>query len=87
MNRERATGLTECIVDERGDRAVDLPSRQQRRDTVNNHLRLEYAAKAITNMVAEAVREGQSGTIGIEIPVKDGKLGKVKRVQILFQDK
>ncbi len=87
MNRELASQRTPCIVGEPCDRAVDVPPKQQRRDVMNNHLRLEYAARAITNMVAEAVREGQSGTIGVEIPVKDGKLGRVKRVQILFQER
>ena len=50
-----------------------------------NRRQLEYAKEAIEEMVADAVLAGQSGTIAIEIPVKDGKLGKVKRTKILFQ--
>ncbi len=47
---------------------------------------LDYAKQMIHEMADEVVREGSSGTIGIEIPVKNGVLGKVKRLQILFQD-
>ncbi len=47
---------------------------------------VEYALEAIQEMIAEATGEAHSGTIGIEIPVHRGKLGKVKRLQILFQD-
>jgi hypothetical protein len=36
-------------------------------------------------MAARAVSDRQSGTIGIEISVKDGMLGKVKRLMIDFQ--
>ena len=50
-----------------------------------NQSRIEYAKLAIEQMAIHAIRSGQSGTIGVEIPVKDGKLGKVKRLQIVFQ--
>jgi anti-sigma regulatory factor (Ser/Thr protein kinase) len=50
-----------------------------------NRSRVEYAQLAIEEMAANAVRFGSSGTIGVEISVKDGVLGKVKRLQIDFQ--
>jgi hypothetical protein len=51
----------------------------------SNRSRIEYAIQSITEMAAEAVRNRQSGTIGIEMSVKSGRLGKVKRVRIDFQ--
>jgi len=51
----------------------------------DNQGRVEYAKRAIEQMAKLAIQEGQSGTIGIEIPIKDGQLGKVKRLQIVFQ--
>lgn len=65
---------------------IALPAGRPNRNAEKNSLRLEYAAEVLTNMAAEAVREGQSGTIGVEIPVKDGKLGRVKCVHIVYQD-
>jgi len=52
---------------------------------IDNQSRVEYAKLAIEQMARLAIQEGQSGTIGVEIPIKDGKLGKVKRLQIVFQ--
>jgi len=40
---------------------------------------------SIQEMAVDAIRAGHSGTIGVEIPIKDGRLGKVKRLQIVFQ--
>ena len=54
---------------------------------VDNQSRIEYAKVAIQEMAAAAIRSGHCGTIGIEISVKDGKLGKVKQLQIVFQPK
>ena len=51
----------------------------------DNQGRVEYAVRLIEEMAIEAIRSGQSGTIGVEIPVKNGRLGKVKRLQIVFQ--
>ena len=51
----------------------------------DNQSRVEYAIQAIQEMATDAVRAGHSGTIGVEIPVKDGRLGKVKRLQIVFE--
>jgi len=51
----------------------------------DNQSRVEYAKLAIEQLARMAIQECQSGTIGIEIPIKDGKLGKVKRLQIVFQ--
>ncbi len=44
-----------------------------------------YAEEALRKMAEEVARNGYSGTIGIEIPVDHGKLGKVKRLKIFFQ--
>ncbi len=44
-----------------------------------------YAEEALRKMAEEVARNGYSGTIGIEIPVEQGKLGKVKRLKIFFQ--
>lgn len=51
----------------------------------DNRSRVEYAKLSIEEMAVDAVRACHSGTIGVEISVKDGKLGKVKRLQIVFQ--
>jgi len=56
---------------------VDRPS--------ENQTRVEYAMLSIQEMAVDAIRAGHSGTIGVEIPIKDGRLGKVKRLQIVFQ--
>ena len=50
-----------------------------------NESRVEYAMLSIQEMAIDAMRSGHCGTIGIEIPIKDGRLGKVKRLQIVFQ--
>jgi hypothetical protein len=50
-----------------------------------NQARILYAQQILEEMASQAARAGQSGTIGIEIPVKDGRLGKVKRMCITFQ--
>ena len=47
--------------------------------------RLAYAKQMLEEMAVEAVLTKQNGTIGIEIPVKDGRFGKVKRLSITFQ--
>jgi hypothetical protein len=51
----------------------------------DNQRRVEYAMVSIQEMALHAIRAGHSGTIGVEIPVKDGRLGKVKRLQIVFE--
>lgn len=51
----------------------------------DNQSRVEYAIQAIQELATDAVRAGHSGTIGVEIPVKDGRLGKVKRLRIVFE--
>ena len=51
----------------------------------DNESRVEYAMLSIQQMAIDAIQSGHCGTIGIEIPVKDGRLGKVKRLQIVFQ--
>ncbi len=51
----------------------------------DNQSRVEYAKLAIKEMAINAVCDAYSGTIGVEIPVKNGKLGKVKRQQVVFQ--
>ena len=56
---------------------VDRPS--------DNESRVEYAMVSIQEMAVGAIEAGHCGTIGVEIPIKDGRLGKVKRLQIVFQ--
>lgn len=51
----------------------------------DNQSRIEYAMRSIQEMAADAIRAGHSGTIGVEIPVKDGRLGKVKRLKVVFE--
>jgi hypothetical protein len=46
---------------------------------------LEYAQLSIEAMALEAISSQTSGTIAVEIPVKEGRLGKVKRLRIDFQ--
>lgn len=70
-----AKSAKEVVVESRG-----------RSDETSNQQRVAFAVATLEQLAAEAAREGQTGTIGIEIPVKEGKLGKVKRVQILFQE-
>lgn len=50
-----------------------------------NRVRLEYAQLSIEAMALEAISSQTSGTIAVEIPVKEGRLGKVKRLRIDFQ--
>jgi hypothetical protein len=51
----------------------------------SNEGRINYAKQVLEEMAIQVSRTRQNGTIGIEIPVKDGKLGKVKRMSITFQ--
>jgi hypothetical protein len=51
----------------------------------SNEDRINYAKQVLEEMAIQVSRTRQNGTIGIEIPVKDGKLGKVKRMSITFQ--
>ncbi len=53
----------------------------------DNRGRVEYAVECLTKLAAEAVRDGTSGTIGVEIPFKDGKLGRVKEIRIVYQSR
>ena len=50
-----------------------------------NRSRIEFAKLAIEEMARKAIQDHCSGTIGVEISVKDGKLGKVKQLQVVFQ--
>jgi hypothetical protein len=50
-----------------------------------NRSRIEFAVESLKEMATEAIRNQQSGTIGIELSVKSGRLGKVKRLRIDFQ--
>ena len=50
-----------------------------------NRSRVDYAKAAIAEMMEEAIREHRSGTIGVEVAVKDGRLGRVKRLMVDFQ--
>jgi hypothetical protein len=50
----------------------------------DNQSRVECAMVVLQEMAIEAARRRHSGTIGVEIPIKDGKLGKVKQLQIVF---
>lgn len=47
--------------------------------------RIAYAEQALREMADEVATNGYSGTIGIEIPVDKGRLGKVKRMRVFFQ--
>jgi hypothetical protein len=56
------------------------------RSAVNsNEERIEYAKSSLDEMAHQAICGRQSGTIGVEISLKEGKLGKVKRLLIDFQ--
>ena len=44
---------------------------------------MEFAKRAIEELAVSAVQTGCKGSIGVEIPVKDGKLGKVKQVHVV----
>jgi len=54
-------------------------------DAGENESRIEYAKAAIEEMATKAIRGRRSGTIGVEVAIKDGKLGKVKRLVVDFQ--
>ena len=49
-----------------------------------NQSQINHAVRVLQEMALEAVSYRQSGTIGVEIPVKDGRFGKVKQLQIVF---
>ena len=51
----------------------------------DNCSRVEYAKDSIEQLAEDAIHARHSGTIGVEMSVKDGKLGKVKQVNIVFQ--
>jgi len=51
----------------------------------DNRKLVEYAQMAIEEMAIDAIYARRNGTIGVEISIKDGILGKVKRTQIDFQ--
>ncbi len=51
----------------------------------DNQSRIEYAKLALHEMAIDVICSGHSGTIGVEVPVKNGKLGKVKRLQVVMQ--
>ena len=51
----------------------------------DNRSRVEYAQMAIEEMALAAIYSHRNGTIAVEISIKDGVLGKVKRTQIDFQ--
>ncbi len=63
--------------EELGDLLPDRPT--------DNQSRIESAKLAIKEMALDAVCGGHSGTIGVEIPVNNGRLGKVKRLQVVMQ--
>jgi hypothetical protein len=47
--------------------------------------KVEYAKMVIEEMAIDSITGKRNGTIGVEISVKDGALGKVKRLQIDFR--
>jgi hypothetical protein len=49
----------------------------------DNRSRVEYAKRIIEELAVSAIQTGCQGSIGVEIPVKDGKLGKVKQMHIV----
>jgi hypothetical protein len=51
----------------------------------DNRKVVEYAQVAIEEMAIDAIYARRNGTIGVEISIKDGILGKVKRTRIDFQ--
>jgi hypothetical protein len=50
-----------------------------------NRAKVEYAQRAVEEMAIDAIYGRRNGTIGVELSIKDGILGKVKRLQIDFQ--
>ena len=60
-----------------GDRSVH--------QSPDNQSRVAYAKLSIEEMALNAIHDCHSGTIGVEISIKDGRLGKVKRLQVVFQ--
>ena len=52
----------------------------------DNRSRVEFAKRAIEELAVSAVQTGCKGSIGVEIPVKDGKLGKVKQVHVVSSE-
>ena len=61
------------------------PAEVQSARQTDNQSRIEFAKLSIEQMAADAICSRSNGTIGVEISVKDGQLGKVKRLQIVFQ--
>jgi hypothetical protein len=51
----------------------------------DNRKTVEYAQMMVEEMAIDAIYARRNGTIGVEISIKDGVLGKVKRTQIDFQ--
>lgn len=51
----------------------------------DNQDRIEYAKLAMEEMVIDAICNGRTGTISVEIPVKEGRLGRVKRLRVEYQ--
>ncbi len=49
-------------------------------NAVGNHHRVASAHRALEQMAEEASQGRHTGTIGVEIPIKDGKLGHLKRI-------
>jgi hypothetical protein len=49
----------------------------------DNRSRVEYAKRIIEELAINAIQAGCQGSIGVEIPVRDGKLGKVKQTRIV----
>jgi hypothetical protein len=50
----------------------------------NNRCRIEFAKRAIEELAISAAQPGCTGSIGVEIPFKDGILGRVKQVQVVL---
>ena len=65
--------------------ATPTAARLRANRSPDNQSRVEYAKLSIEEMAFDAVRDCHSGTIGVEISVKDGRLGKVKRLEVVFQ--
>ena len=53
--------------------------------SIDSQRQIEYAMLSIQELASSAVAHNHSGTIGVEIPVNRGRLGKVKQIQIVFQ--
>jgi hypothetical protein len=56
-----------------------------RTEKAENQERINYAQLALEEMVLDAIRKGSTGTLSVEIPVKDGRLGRVKQMRIDYQ--